>query len=107
MTPAAKEGSYESHSLPGRNPKSATVQAIALRSPGLHAADLLARERSAEDVGAHQLLMSGVHHRLVLDLLTQVTQDLHRALIGYMRARRMRQPAVAVDRHALDAVGRE
>src|SRR4051812_10850010 len=32
MTPSAKEGSYESHSLPGRNPKSATVQAIALRS---------------------------------------------------------------------------
>src|SRR3954463_2452194 len=30
MTPSAKEGSYESHSLPGRNPKSATVQAIAL-----------------------------------------------------------------------------
>src|SRR4051812_41554703 len=30
MTPPAKEGSYESQSLPGRNPKSATVQAIAL-----------------------------------------------------------------------------
>src|SRR4051795_10068184 len=30
MTPSAKEGSYESQSLPGRNPKSATVQAIAL-----------------------------------------------------------------------------
>jgi hypothetical protein len=30
MTPSAKEGSYESHSLQGRNPKSETVQAIAL-----------------------------------------------------------------------------
>jgi hypothetical protein len=30
MTPSAKEGSYESQSLPGRNPKSAAVQAIAL-----------------------------------------------------------------------------
>jgi hypothetical protein len=30
MTPSAKEGSYESQSLPGRNPKTATVQAIAL-----------------------------------------------------------------------------
>src|SRR4051795_2620499 len=30
MTPPAKEGSYESQSLSGRNPKSATVQAIAL-----------------------------------------------------------------------------
>ena len=38
------------------------------RAPCLHAADLLARERSAEDVGAHQLLRSSVHHRLVLDL---------------------------------------
>src|SRR4051794_20650878 len=33
MTPSAKEGSYESQSLPGRNPKSATVQAIALGEP--------------------------------------------------------------------------
>jgi hypothetical protein len=33
MTPSAKEGSYESQSLSGRNPKSATVQAIALGSP--------------------------------------------------------------------------
>jgi hypothetical protein len=31
MIPSAKEGSYESQSLPGRNPKSATVQAIALQ----------------------------------------------------------------------------
>src|SRR3954469_8231633 len=30
MTPSAKEGSYQSQSLPGRNPKSAAVQAIAL-----------------------------------------------------------------------------
>src|SRR4051812_49690211 len=37
MTPSAKEGSYESQSLPGRNPKSATVQAIALG--GLAAGD--------------------------------------------------------------------
>src|SRR4051794_2198795 len=30
MTPSAKEGSYESQSLPGRNPKTVTLQAIAL-----------------------------------------------------------------------------
>src|SRR3954471_22536241 len=32
MTPSAKEGSYESQSLPGRYPKTVTLQAIALRS---------------------------------------------------------------------------
>src|SRR3954471_4416937 len=30
MTPSAKEGSYQSQSLPGRNPKTVTLQAIAL-----------------------------------------------------------------------------
>src|SRR3954447_7256694 len=37
MTPSAKEGSYQSQSLPGRNPKTVTLQAIALMRS--HAAD--------------------------------------------------------------------
>ena len=57
--------------------------------PSLHAADLLAGERGAEDVVAHQLLVSRVHHRLVLDLAPQVAQHLHRALVGDVRARRV------------------
>src|SRR3954469_22246781 len=34
MTPSAKEGSYQSQSLPGRNPKTVTLQAIALSGRG-------------------------------------------------------------------------
>ena len=68
---------------------------------------LLAGERGAEDVLAHQVLLGGVEIGLGLDLLAEVAQHLHGALVGDVGARRVGQPAIAVDHHVLDAVGRQ
>jgi hypothetical protein len=76
-------------------------------APAFHPADLLARKAFAEDVLAHQILMGGEQVGLVLDLLAEIAQHLHGALVGDMRARRVGKPAVAVHRHVLDAVARQ
>src|ERR1700747_1619073 len=76
-------------------------------APALHAPDLLAGERGAEYVLAHQILLGSEQIGLVLDLATEIAQDLHGALIGDVRPRRVRQPAVAIDHHVVDAVRRE
>lgn len=76
-------------------------------APGLHPADLLAGEAFAEDVLAHQVLMGGEHVGLVLDVAAKVAQDLHRALVGDVRAGGVGEPAVAVDRHVGDPIGRK
>jgi hypothetical protein len=46
MTPSAKEGSYESQSLPGRNPKTVTLQAIALSLGPFSLTDKRPKKRS-------------------------------------------------------------
>ena len=74
-------------------------------APALHAADLLAGERGAEDVLAHQVLLGGEHIGLVLDVAAEIAQHLHGALVGDVGARRVGEPAVAVDHHVLDPVG--
>jgi hypothetical protein len=76
-------------------------------APAFHAADLFARKAFAEDVLAHQVLMRGEHIGLVLDLVAEIAQHLHGALVGDVRARRVGKPAIAVHRHVLDAVGRQ
>jgi hypothetical protein len=76
-------------------------------APALHPADLLAGKAFAEHVLAHQVLVRAEHVGLVLDLPAQIPQHFHGALVGDVRARRIGQPAVAVDRHVLDPVGRQ
>ena len=76
-------------------------------SPAFHPADLFPCEALTKDVLSHQILMRAVHVGLGLDLVTKITQHLHRSLVGDMRARRVGQPAVAVYGHVLDPVGRQ
>ena len=76
-------------------------------APALHPPDFFAGKAFAEDVLAHQILMGRVHIGLVFDLFAQIAQNLHCALVGDMRAWRIGQPAVAVDGHVLDAIGRQ
>ena len=74
-------------------------------APGLQPADLLAGQRGAEDVFAHQVLLGGEQIGLVLDLAAEIAQHFHRALVGDVGARRVGEPAVAVDQQVLDPVG--
>jgi hypothetical protein len=76
-------------------------------APALHPADLFACKALAEHVLAHQILVRAEHIGLGLDLLAQIPQHFHGALVGNVRARRVGQPAVAVHRHVLYAVGRQ
>ncbi len=89
--------------------RGAQVRGLALGrgAPSARAAQLLPGQRGAERVGSHQFLGGGLGVGLGLDLRAEVAQHLHRALVGDLRARRVRQPAIAVDRHVLDAVGRQ
>jgi hypothetical protein len=61
----------------------------------------------AEHVLAHQVLVRGVHVGLGLHFVTEIAKDLHRALVGDVRPRRVREPPVAVDDHVLDAIRRQ
>ena len=74
-------------------------------APGLHPAQLLTREADAEDVVAHQVLGSGVQHRLGLDLRPQIAQHFHRALVGDVGAGRVGEPAIAVHHQGFHAIG--
>ena len=76
-------------------------------APAFHAADFLARKALAEHVLAHQVLMHAVHVGFRLDIVPQVAQHLHAALVGYVRARRVGQPALPVHGHVPDAVARQ
>ncbi len=76
-------------------------------APALHAADFFAGDRRAEDVLAHQVLFGREHIGLVLDVAAEIAQNLHRALVGDVGARRVGEPAVAVDDHGLEPVARE
>ena len=75
-----------------------------MHAPAFHAADLLSGQRGAEDVFAHQFLVGGEEIGFVLHIAAEIAQHLHGALVGDMGARRIGQPAIAVDRHVLDAV---
>jgi hypothetical protein len=76
-------------------------------APAFHAAQLLAREAHAEHVLAHQVLIGGVLIGLGFDVSSEIAQNLHRTLVGDVRARRVGEPAEAVDDESLDAVGRQ
>ena len=74
-------------------------------APGQQAPELLASQRSAEHVVAHVVLGSALGLDLVLD--AEVANDLHRALVGDVRARRAAGPVPLGDDQRLDSVGRE
>ena len=77
-------------------------------APALHAADFLACKALAEDVLPHQFLMCGEQIGFVLRRRARGSlRDLHGALICDVRTRRVGEPAIAVDRHILDTVGRQ
>src|SRR5487761_370954 len=64
-------------------------------APGEDAADLLAGDARAEDGVADQCVRRGVREHLVLD--AEVAEDLHRPLVGDVRARRVGRPPVLRD----------
>ncbi len=53
------------------------------------------------------VLRRGMHHGFRLDVGAEVAQHFHGALVGDVRARRVRQPAVAVDHHVRHAIARQ
>ena len=71
-------------------------------APRAHPRQLLAGEARAEHLVAHQGLRRRLGDHLVLE--SHVAQDLDRPLVGDVRARRVSQPAVALDEHVGDAV---
>ena len=64
-------------------------------APGLDPADLLAGDRRAEHGVADQFVRGRVREHLVLD--PEVAEDLHRPLVGDVRARRVGRPPVLGD----------
>jgi hypothetical protein len=49
----------------------------------------------------------GEHVSFFLDVAPEITQHLHRALIGDVGTWRVGQPSVAIHHHVFDAVGRQ
>ena len=73
-------------------------------APTFHASNFFAREAFAKNVFAHQILFCGLHIGLGLNVMAQIAQHLHRALIGDMRAWCVCQPTIAVHHHIIDAI---
>ena len=71
-------------------------------APAFHPPDLFPRKAFAKDILAHQRLFGGMHIGLCLDLVPEIAQHLHGALVCDMRTRRVGQPGIAVDDHVLD-----
>ncbi len=78
-----------------------------MRAPAFHTTYLFACEAFAKDVLAHQLLLGGKKICLLFDLMAEIAQHLHRALVGDMRTRCVGKPAIAIDHHILDPVTRQ
>jgi hypothetical protein len=74
-------------------------------SPRADPADLLPRDRGAEDRVTDQVVGCGVGQHLVLD--AQVAEDLHGPLVGDVRPRRVGGPPVLGDHDVRDAERRE
>ena len=70
-------------------------------APGQDAADLLTRDRRAEHGVAHELVRRRLGEDLLLD--PEIAEDLHRALVGDVRARGVGRPPVLGDHQVLDA----
>ena len=92
---------------PGRRRQQVLGLTVRCHAPACHPAQLFADQTFAEHVFAHQLLVGGVHVGLMLDLGAKIAQNLHRALVGDMRARAVGEPAIAVDRHVFNAIARQ
>jgi quinoprotein dehydrogenase-associated probable ABC transporter substrate-binding protein len=58
-------------------------------------------------IATHQVLIGRVQVCLVLDLPAEIAKDLHRAQVRDMRPWRIGQPAIVIDDHIVDAVGRQ
>ena len=79
--------------------------AVVAGAPGHHAGELAARERGREHLLAHQVLRQRAAHDALLD--AEVAEDLHRALVGDVRARRVGGGAVLGHRERLDPGARQ
>ena len=76
--------------------------ALWMRAPGQQAPEFLARQRGAEDIVAHILLGGALFLHRLFD--AEVSENLHRALVGDVRARRPAQPVPFGDDQRLDSV---
>ena len=76
-------------------------------SPALHPTDFFTGEAFAEHVLAHEILLGSKEIGLVLNVLSEVAQHLHRALVGDVRAGCIGQPAITVHHHIIDAIARQ
>ena len=78
---------------------------LRVRAPGVQPGQLLAGEAGAERRRAHQVLRRPLLEHVVDD--ADVAQRLERALVGDVRARRVRRPAVLGQQQVRDPVGAE